>query len=150
LGTVHATCVVIGEAGVLLRGPSGSGKSALARRLVEGATERGRFARLVSDDRVEIAACHGRIVARAVPAIAGRMEARGLGLIAVGHESAAVLRLLVDCLDQDPPRWPEDEESTTLLDGVSLRRMAGRATPDFAGLILRRLLTDPGQPTEGD
>ena len=39
LGTVHATCVVIGEAGVLLRGPSGSGKSTLARRLVEGAAD---------------------------------------------------------------------------------------------------------------
>jgi HPr kinase/phosphorylase len=150
LGTVHATCVVLGEAGVLLRGPSGSGKSTLARRLIEGATDRGRFARLVSDDQVQITACHGRIIARAVPAIAGRMEARGLGLIAVAHEPATVLRILVDCLDRDPPRWPEDVGSTTLLDGVSLQRMAGRATPDFAGLILRRLLTDPGEPRERD
>jgi hypothetical protein len=147
LSTVHATCVVLAEAGVLLRGPSGSGKSTLARHLVEGATGRGRFARLVSDDRVEIAARHGRLVARAAPAIAGRMEARGLGLISVAHEPAAVVRLLVDCLPHGPPRWPEGEEGAAVLDGVALPRVAGRATPDLAGLILH-LLTSPGAAAE--
>ena len=32
--TLHASCVVVGEAGILIRGPSGSGKSSLAREIV--------------------------------------------------------------------------------------------------------------------
>lgn len=139
MGAIHATCIVLGEAGLLLRGPSGSGKSSLARLLIDGAAVRGRFARLVSDDRVEVAACHGRLVARAVRTIAGRMEARGLGLIAVAYEPAAVVRYLIDCLQDDPPRWPGSDHDAAILDGVTLPRIAGRATPDFASLILGRL-----------
>ena len=136
MGAIHATCILLGEAGLLLRGPSGSGKSSLARQLIDGAAIRGRFARLVSDDRVEVAAHHGRLVARAVRAIEGRMEVRGLGLIAVAHEPAAVVRYVIDCLEDDPPRWPESEQDTAILDGVTVRRIAGRVTPDFASLIL--------------
>ena len=51
--TVHATCVVIDEGGVLIRGAPAAGKSTLARELVAIALLQGRFARLVSDDRTE-------------------------------------------------------------------------------------------------
>ena len=51
---------------------------------------------------------------RSLPAIAGRMEARGLGLIDVAHEPAAVVRLVVDCLHSHPARWPEDEAQQTV------------------------------------
>jgi serine kinase of HPr protein (carbohydrate metabolism regulator) len=84
--TIHASCVVIGEAGILIRGGSGSGKSTLARELVHAAAASGRFARLVSDDRTHVAARNGRLVARVVEAIAGRLEARGAGIFAVAHE----------------------------------------------------------------
>ena len=56
---VHATCVALDGAGVLLRGPSGSGKSDLALRLIDGG------ARLVADDQVALSAEAGRLVARA-------------------------------------------------------------------------------------
>ncbi len=39
----HASCVVVGEAGVLIRGPSGSGKSTLAREILDLAARRRRL-----------------------------------------------------------------------------------------------------------
>ena len=93
---MHATCVVVGEAGVLLRGEAGAGKSSLALALIERATLRGGFAALVGDDRVRLARCHGRVVARPHPAIAGRIEIRGHGIVAVESVEACVLRLVVD------------------------------------------------------
>ena len=77
--TVHAACVVLGEAGVLIRGESGAGKSSLALGLIEAAPAHGLFGALVADDRVRITCAHGRLVARPHPAIAGRIELRGLG-----------------------------------------------------------------------
>lgn len=49
---VHGTAAVVGEAGVLIRGASGAGKSSLALALVDAAAARGLFARLVGDDRI--------------------------------------------------------------------------------------------------
>src|SRR5579885_12565 len=44
---LHATAAVVGEAGVLIRGPSGSGKSSLAFALIAAAKASGLFARLI-------------------------------------------------------------------------------------------------------
>ena len=42
--TLHATCVTLGDRGMLITGPSGIGKSDLALRLIDGG------AKLVADD----------------------------------------------------------------------------------------------------
>ena len=122
--TVHATCVVVGEAGVLIRGVPGSGKSTLARRLVEEAGRRGRFARLVADDRVALSVQGGRVVARPHPAIAGRIEVRGAGLLETGHEGAVVIRLVVDCGDHRLDRLPQPDQLFTDVAGIRLGRIA--------------------------
>jgi serine kinase of HPr protein (carbohydrate metabolism regulator) len=93
---IHATALAIGEAGLLIRGRSGSGKSRLALDLLAEASRRGLFVRLVGDDRVAIAAHGGRLVARGHPAIPGQIENRGEGIIELGHEPATVIRLVVD------------------------------------------------------
>lgn len=121
--TLHASCVLIGEAGILIRGPSGSGKSTLAHDLVGLAATSGHFARFVADDRVRVAAHHGRVVARPVPAIAGRAEIRGGGIVRVPYEPAAVVRLVVDCTREEPPRLPTPAEGRTEIAGVELPRM---------------------------
>ena len=121
---IHATCVLLGEAGILIRGPSGSGKSTLAGNLMDDARRAGRLARLVCDDRVAIEARHGRLVVRAVPAIAGRLELRGVGLMRVAHETAAVVRLVVDCGAEPAARLPGEAETRVELCGVSLPRLA--------------------------
>jgi serine kinase of HPr protein (carbohydrate metabolism regulator) len=136
--TVHGTCVVVGEDGILIRGEPGSGKSTLAREIVERASEAGRFARLVSDDRTRLAARHGRLVAGAVAAIAGRLEVRGIGIVRVAHEPGAVVRLVVDLVPGEPPRLPEPADGSVTLCGISVPRLRGRLGPGLCGLVLER------------
>lgn len=125
---IHATVVAIGEAGVLLRGESGSGKSRLAQALLAEGDARGMFSRLVTDDRAILHASGGRVVARAPPAIAGLIEERGSGLLRVAHEAAAVLRCVVDLAAADagrvrPPRYPPPGDGIVRLAGAGLPRL---------------------------
>ncbi len=126
--TLHATVLVVGDAGVLLRGRSGAGKSALALELIARAPLEGAFARLVGDDRVIVTEAGGRIVAQAHPALGGLVEQRFLGLAQVGHEDRAVIRLVVDLVDRDlrrdaPPRAPRPDDAVAEIAGVRLPRM---------------------------
>jgi serine kinase of HPr protein (carbohydrate metabolism regulator) len=136
--TIHASCVVVGEAGILIRGESGSGKSALARALLDHGERSGLFARLVCDDRLVLLLRHGRVVARAVPSIARRLEIRGLGIVDLPSEPAAVVRLVVDC-GVAPSRFPDAEGLQTELLGVTLPRLAVGSGRDSAALVLWRL-----------
>ena len=61
----HANALLIGETGLLLRGPSGSGKSALTFDLIKRTERSGGFARLIGDDRIYLENCNGRLVASA-------------------------------------------------------------------------------------
>lgn len=138
--TLHATCVVVGEAGILIRGPSGTGKSTLAQALIAAAGRTG-FARLVCDDRVRVENCHGRLIARAVPAIAGLVEARGVGILPVAFETAAVIRLVVDGGGPPAERLPEAAQTQTRICGVTLARIAGPLDEGLCRLILARAVT---------
>ncbi|HEX8809692.1 MAG TPA: serine kinase, partial [Xanthobacteraceae bacterium] len=89
--TVHASAVLVGARAVLIRGPSGSGKSRLAWELIEAA--RGgavAFARLVGDDHVHLQAAGGRLLVRPNDALAGLIELRGAGILRRDHEPCAV------------------------------------------------------------
>ncbi len=120
--TVHATAIVLGEVGILIRGEPGSGKTALARDLIGRRQAAGGFARLVCDDRVRLEKGGGRLVARAVAPIAGLVEIRGIGIVPAAHLDAAVLRLIVD-IDPGSARLPEGAVSVAL-GGVELPRIA--------------------------
>lgn len=74
---IHATCLAIGGKGVLLLGMSGAGKSDLALRLIDDG------ARLVADDRTELYLARGKLEARAPKSIAGLLEVRSLGVVAL-------------------------------------------------------------------
>ena len=145
---VHATAVVVGEAGVLIRGPSGAGKTSLALALIEAASLRGLFARLVGDDRVLIEATHGRLIARPHPAITGQVERRGQGVHAVGHEDAAVLRAVVDFAAPvggpgAPDRLPAADAERVVIEGVELPRLAvpaGLGAAETARVLMDFLL----------
>ena len=86
---VHGTTVALQGEGVLLRGPSGSGKSDLALRLIDAG------ARLVADDQTELKRAADGLVARSPAAIAGRIEVRGVGILDVPTVASAPLRLVV-------------------------------------------------------
>ncbi len=114
---VHGTCVELFGLGVLLRGPSGSGKSDLALRLIDGG------ARLVADDQVALTAEAGRIQATAPTRIAGRIEVRGVGIVEVATIEAAPIVLVVDLVaPADVPRLPDPSECQ--LAGTTLRSIA--------------------------
>ena len=113
--TIHASCVAIGGRGVLIAGPSGSGKSDLALRLLD------RGAALVSDDYTSLTQERGRLIASAPERIAGRIEVRGVGLVELENLASAPVCLLVD-LAAPPERMPEP----------SLRTVAGCEVPAVA------------------
>lgn len=129
---LHANAVLIGESAVLVRGPSGSGKTRLSLQLIEAGRIAGIFARLVGDDRIELVARHGRLLARPVGSIAGLIERRGLGLAPLAHEAAACVRLVVDLQADPAPRMPEPGMLVTEIAGVTLPRLSfqtGQADP---------------------
>ncbi|MEA2839909.1 MAG: hypothetical protein QOF41_1239 [Methylobacteriaceae bacterium] len=139
---IHATALAIGEAGLLIRGRSGSGKSRLTLELLEEAGRRGLFARLVGDDRVAIARRGGRLIARGHPRIAGQIESRGDGILELAHEEAVVIRLVVDLGGEStaaPIRLPADSRiSLCDIDLPQLSLTAPR--PEQAGIVLNYLL----------
>ncbi|MHC2017879.1 HPr kinase/phosphorylase [Methylobacterium sp. CM6247] len=121
--TIHATCLVMGEAGLLIRGESGAGKSSLALALLDRAIQNGSYAALVGDDRIGLDRHHDRIVAHGHPALHGLIEVRGLGLArALPLADAAVIRLVVD-LVETLPRLPEAPVNSVDLIGVAIRRI---------------------------
>ena len=90
---VHATAVAIGRHGVLLRGASGSGKSDLALRLIDAG------GRLVADDQTHVARVGRALIATPPPALAGMIEARGVGIFTLRRDqllARAPVALLVD------------------------------------------------------
>ena len=123
-GTVHATAVLIDGRAVLLRGPAGAGKSQLALRLIAAFGARGRDAALIGDDRVRLEGHGDRLVARAVPALAGLLEVRGHGIVRRPHEAAGVVALVVDLGTETPERLPEEEATREVLAGVAVPRLA--------------------------
>jgi serine kinase of HPr protein (carbohydrate metabolism regulator) len=136
--TLHASCILISEMGLLIRGPSGSGKSSLARQIVLQGQRGGRFARLVCDDRVRVENRNGRILASAVPDIAGQIEVRGIGLLTVPYETSAIVRWVID-LGQVPARLPAGAAPTVTLCGVPLPRIEACMEPGLSQAILLRL-----------
>ena len=78
---VHATAIAIDGKGVLLRGPSGSGKSDLALRLSEAGGV------LIGDDRIALSVRDDFVVARVPETIAGKLENCGVGNRAIALTS---------------------------------------------------------------
>ena len=113
---IHATGVVLGETGLILRGPPGAGKSLLALDLIE---EWGGL--LVSDDRVEIEATPTGLVMHGPTTIAGLIELRGRGIVSRPFVAQAPLHLVVD-LVETLERMVEEEALVTELSGVSIAR----------------------------
>lgn len=112
---LHATGLVMDEAGVLVCGASGRGKTSLCLALVRCWRASGRFARLIGDDQVFLAAHGGRLLARAPAPIAGLAEIRGLGPQPVVFEPEAVIDLLVELVEpHTSPRLCEHPNRTLL------------------------------------
>jgi len=97
---------------VLITGPSGSGKSDLALRLLD------RAFTLVSDDQTILKRDGDRLLATAPPTIAGKLEVRGIGIIEMEWSSDVPVALIVE-LTSDIQRIPDDSRERPIL-GVRL------------------------------
>jgi len=140
--TIHASAVLVGARAVLIRGPSGSGKSSLAYALI-GAAASGAlpFARLVGDDRVHIEAAHGRALVRPAETLSGLIEIRGLGIRRCDHVDQAVIGLIVDLAAADAARLPAPAAFCTQINGVKLPRIPVQANLSPLQIVIAALTT---------
>jgi len=133
--SIHASAVLVGNRAVLIRGPSGSGKSHLAFDLIlAGRSCQVAPAILVGDDRLHLEAVEGQLIVRPAPSLAGRIEIRGLGICKCDFVKKAVVGLLVDLDAEDAERMPPPEALLIVIEGIKIPRIpVGRG---FAGLPL--------------
>lgn len=110
--TVHASTVALDGRAVLISGPSGSGKSDLALRLID------RGYTLVSDDQTIVRREGDRLIASAPPTISGKLEIRGIGIVDMETAIDVPVALYVE-LTNEIMRLPDDRRERPVL-GVNL------------------------------
>jgi serine kinase of HPr protein (carbohydrate metabolism regulator) len=126
--TAHqATAVAIGGRALLIEGGPGTGKSSLALALID------RGAALIGDDAVMLDRAEGVLLASPHPRVAGLIEVRNVGLIAmptVGKVPVAlVLRL--------DPQAPRHVEAADIVERAGVALPLLRLWPDSPVLALR-------------
>ncbi len=122
--SIHASAVLVGERAILIRGPSGSGKSRLAfDLLMAGRAGQIAVARLVGDDRVHVWQHGEELMVRPAPALAGLIEIRGLGIRRCDYAAEAHIGLVVDLDAVDADRLPPPDSLQIRIEGILLPRI---------------------------
>ena len=118
---IHATSVLISlgqdksqSHAILLRGPSGIGKSDLAFRLID------QDHKLISDDQTVLKKEGERLIALPAPNIKGLLEVRGVGIVPVDTADKGEVHLIVDLQSPIQERIPDPETDTLL--GIDIAR----------------------------
>ena len=106
--TLHASTVALDGRAVLIMGPSGSGKSDLALRLID------RGFTLVSDDQTIVKKEGNKLLASAPSNICGKLEIRGVGIVDMEMTDNAPIALAVE-LSSDITRMPDDSRERPML-----------------------------------
>lgn len=132
---LHAGVVAWQDHGVLITGPSGSGKSALALMLMAYGCD------LVADDRVLLSRSGDRLMAAAPDAIRGRIEARGIGILGAATAGPVALVLAVDMGLAETARMPAPRQAEYL--GVSVPLLHKVETGSFPAAIVQYLKSGP-------
>lgn len=140
--SIHASAVLAGDRAVLIRGPSGSGKSRLAFDLILA----GRAGiipptLLIGDDRVRLTVNGGTLTVQGVVELAGKIEIRGLGIRSVNYAPDGPVGLVVDLNATDAARLPPPESLKIMLEGLELPRIPIGAGFAALPLVLAFLTT---------
>ncbi len=139
---LHATTVLVGPGALLIKGPSGSGKSALAWRLMIRPPQRPHggqmLVRLVADDQTLVRQEGGRLIASPSPPLAGLIEVRGQGIFRVAHEPHAVVKAVIEL--GSSLRLPDEYQDHVMIENVELPcvHVSPRA-PDPVSLMMAAL-----------
>lgn len=128
---LHASCVTVESRAALILGGSGCGKSGLSLQLMA------LGAALVSDDRTMVKVLDDLLWASAPKALAGLIEARGVGLLCVRHVEAAQVVCAVDLDVTETDRLPE--RHTLKVAGVALPLLHKVDSPYFPAAVLQYL-----------
>jgi HPr kinase/phosphorylase len=142
--SVQGSAVLVGDHAVLIRGPSGSGKSRLAFDLIlAGRAGQLPAAMLVGDDRLHLEVAQGRLMVRPARELAGLVEIRGLGIRRCDFAEQAVVGLVVDLSAADGDRMPASGALFAAIYGVILPRVP--VAPGFQPLpmVVAALTTRP-------
>lgn len=128
---LRGSSVAVGGKGVLITGLAGAGKSSLALDLM--ALGGG----LISDDWTIVTIASGQLLADAPDALRGRIEARGIGILAAQPAGPTPLSLVVELTDLRDARLPPLRHIE--IAGFSLPLVKGPYRPHL-GAALRQLL----------
>lgn len=128
---LHASAVACEGRGLLILGRSGSGKSSLALTMMA------LGAGLVADDRTVVRPEGGGLVADCPPALRGRIEARGVGILSARPAGPAGLVLAVDLDRPEPMRLPPHRRIELL--GHALPLVLGQGRDHLAAVLLQYL-----------
>ena len=146
--SVHASAVLVGDRAVLIRGPSGSGKSRLAFDLIlAGRSGHLPPAILVGDDRVHLDTLAGEVWVRPAAELVGLIEIRGLGIRRCDCVNEAVVGLVVDLAADDAQRLPSLEALEISLNGVKIPRIPVGADFRPLPLVVAALTTTESSPS---
>ena len=139
--TIHATLVQLFGFGVLLRGPSNSGKSSIALRLLDEAEQSRTQCHLIADDQVILVSETDHLVGKAPDNLFGKIEMRGVGIIEVEARHECMIDLVIDLVPhQSLERMPDEKLDFVTISGVEIRRISiAERNPD-ASVIIRTIL----------
>ena len=127
-GLIHATAVAVHGSGLLITGPSGSGKSGLALQLIALGAD------LVSDDQVLVQQNGTEITLNTAPNLANKIEARHFGILNCPTLSQVPLALVLSLADAPEQRLPQPRKipvGTREIDFIS-----GKNVPNLASAVL--------------
>lgn len=129
---LHATTIAFQGQGVLILGPSGSGKSTLALQMMAVGSE------LVADDRTDVISEGQDLIASCPQPLLGRIEARGVGILAAQHFGPVRLALAVDLGTEIVDRLPRSHSHEVL--GIALPLVSGPYRPHLYAAVRQLLL----------